>query len=79
MLKVCNTSHKREQGNTKTSTYTFDSHMLLPSYRYGNSKSLDGIAGTWHGLVDEGGGKREFRRQCYHPIPESYNVYHKLN
>ena len=78
-LKVCYIFHRRDQGFIATSTYIFDSHMLLPSYRYGNSKSLDGIAGTLHGLVDEGSGKREFRRQCFHQIPESYNFYHTLN
>ena len=76
-LKVSNISHTRDQGIIATST--FDSHMLLPSYRYGFSKSLEGIAGTWHGLVDEGNGKRECQCRCYHPIPECYKVYHNLN
>lgn len=79
MLKACNICHQIDQGIIATSTYSFDSHMLLTSYRYGISKSLEGIAGTWRGLVDEGSGKREFRRQRFHQIPESYNLYHKLN
>ena len=78
-IKVSNISHKRDQGIIATSTYIFDSHMLLPSFRYGISKSLEGIAGTWHGLVDEGSGRRECLSRCCHPIPECYKVYHNLN
>ena len=74
-----NLSCKRDKGIIATSTYMFDSHMFLPSYRYGCAKSLDGIAGTWHGLLDEGSGKREYRCRCYHQIPERYKIYHELD